>query len=134
MCNLPACIFAKQGSVMPLLSVSFLAEMRANPCLSMTFIGISQLRHINNQSTTFISKYVNRSNKGLTNQDTTLDTFPDFPVLFWSILFDFWCFNATFNNISAIMATSFSGGGSRRESPSMGKQLDAAASRVHPFL
>jgi hypothetical protein len=24
-------------------------------------------------------------------------------------LFDFWCFNATFSNISAIMATSFSG-------------------------
>jgi hypothetical protein len=37
---------------------------------------------------------------------------------------DFWCFNATFNNISAIiMATSFSGGGSRREPPTMGKQL-----------
>jgi hypothetical protein len=41
--------------------------------------------------------------------------------------YDFWCFNATFNNISAIiMATSFSGGGSRstrREPPTMGKQL-----------
>ena len=44
-------------------------------------------------------------------------------------LIDFWCFNATFNNISAtmyIMATSFSGGGSRstrREPLTMGKQL-----------
>ena len=43
-----------------------------------------------------------------------------------NILIDFWCFNTTFNNISAIMATSFSGGGSRstrREPPTMGKQL-----------
>jgi hypothetical protein len=31
-----------------------------------------------------------------------------------------WCFNATF---SYIMATSFSGGRSRREPPTMGKQL-----------
>jgi hypothetical protein len=41
------------------------------------------------------------------------------------IWFDFWCFNATLNNISAI-STSFSGGGSgntRREPPIMGKQL-----------
>jgi hypothetical protein len=38
-------------------------------------------------------------------------------------LFDFWCFNATFSNI---MVTSFSGGRSqstRREQPTMGKQL-----------
>jgi hypothetical protein len=43
------------------------------------------------------------------------------------INFDFWCFNATFSNISAyIMATSFSGGKSRstrKEPPTMGKQL-----------
>ena len=74
MCNLPACIFAKQGSVMLMLSVSFLAEMRVNPCWSKTFIGISQLRHLNNQSTISISKYVNGSNKGLSNLDTTLNT------------------------------------------------------------
>jgi hypothetical protein len=42
---------------------------------------------------------------------------------------DFWCFNATFSNISDtgyIMATSFSGGrrrSNRREPPTMGKQL-----------
>ena len=78
MCNLPACIFAKQGSVMLMLSVSFLAEMRVNPRLSKTFIGISQLRHLNNQSTTFISKYMNGSNKGLSNLDTTLNTLSGF--------------------------------------------------------
>ena len=42
----------------------------------------------------------------------------------WQIFYlDFWCFNATFSNI---MATSFSGGGSqstRREPPTLGKQL-----------
>jgi hypothetical protein len=41
--------------------------------------------------------------------------------------FEFMVFNATFSNISAIIiATSFSGGGSRitqREPPTMGKQL-----------
>jgi hypothetical protein len=39
-------------------------------------------------------------------------------------LFDFWCFNATFSNISAIMAISFSGGrsrGTRRETTDHGK-------------
>jgi hypothetical protein len=44
-------------------------------------------------------------------------------------------FNATF---SYIMATRFSGGRSRREPPTMGKQLVtlslAAVSRVHPFF
>ena len=43
------------------------------------------------------------------------------------ILIDFWCFSATFSNISAIyIATSFSGGRSRstrKEPPTMGKQL-----------
>jgi hypothetical protein len=48
MCSLPACIFAEQGSVMLMLSVSFLAEMRVHPCLSETFIGTSQLRHLTN--------------------------------------------------------------------------------------
>jgi hypothetical protein len=49
----------------------------------------------------------------------------------------FLVFNATF---SYIMATSFSGGRSRREPPTMGKQLInfitslAASGRVHPFL
>jgi hypothetical protein len=43
-------------------------------------------------------------------------------------LIDFWCFNATFSNISAIswQATSFSSGRSRstqREPPTMGMQL-----------
>ena len=40
--------------------------------------------------------------------------------------FEFWCFNVTFSNISAIMATSFSDGisrSTRREPPIMGKQL-----------
>ena len=40
------------------------------------------------------------------------------------LIFDFWCFNATF---SYIMTTSFSGGRSRstrREPPTMGKQLE----------
>jgi len=67
--------------------------------------------------------------------------FSDGDKWFW---FDFWCFYATFSNISAIswrpvlvvekfqqyfsyiMATSFSGGRSqstRREPPTMGKQL-----------
>jgi hypothetical protein len=32
-------------------------------------------------------------------------------------------FSATFSNISAMMATSFSGGRNRREPPTMGKQL-----------
>ena len=43
------------------------------------------------------------------------------------MIFDLWCFNATFSNkFSYIMATSFSGGRSRstrREPPTMGKQL-----------
>ena len=49
--------------------------------------------------------------------------------IYWSIWFWFLVFNATFSNMSAtffIMATSFSGGGSRstqREPPPMGKQL-----------
>jgi hypothetical protein len=41
-------------------------------------------------------------------------------------LIDFLCFNATFNNITAISwlpVPVFSGGGSRREPPTMGKQL-----------
>ena len=33
------------------------------------------------------------------------------------------CFNATFYNIFSYIMTSFSGGGSRREPPTMGKQL-----------
>jgi hypothetical protein len=38
--------------------------------------------------------------------------------------FDFWCFNATFNNISAISwRPVLVGGGSRREPPTMGNQL-----------
>ena len=44
-------------------------------------------------------------------------------ILSWFDLIDFWCFNATFSNI---MVTSFSGGRSqstRREPPTMGKQL-----------
>ena len=47
----------------------------------------------------------------------------------WNWIFEFLVFNATFSNISAtgyIMATSFSGGGSRstrREPPTLGKQL-----------
>jgi hypothetical protein len=43
------------------------------------------------------------------------------------LIFDFWCFNATFSNISAIsLVTSFSVGRSRitrREPSTMGKQL-----------
>jgi len=35
----------------------------------------------------------------------------------------FWCFNTTRQYFIYIMATSFSGGRSRRESPTMGKQL-----------
>jgi hypothetical protein len=51
-----------------------------------------------------------------------------FPLYIWTfarlIWFDFWCFNTTFSNISVIsMATSFSGGRSRREPPTMSKQL-----------
>ena len=39
-------------------------------------------------------------------------------------LIDFWCFNTTFSNISAISwRPVFIGGRSRRESPTMGKQL-----------
>ena len=41
-------------------------------------------------------------------------------------LIDFLCFNATFNNITAISwlpVPVFSGGGSWREPPTMGKQL-----------
>ena len=61
--------------------------------------------------------------------------------LWYDWLVEFWCFNATFSNISAyIMATSFSGGSrrsTRREPSITGKQLvnfiTCAASRVHTF-
>ena len=59
---------------------------------------------------------------------------------FIDFLFDFWCFNAFFSNISAISwRPVFSGGGSRstrREPPTLGMQLVslATASRVHTFL
>jgi hypothetical protein len=48
--------------------------------------------------------------------------------LYFFFYFDFelWCFNVTFSNISAIMATSFSDGisrSTRREPPIMGKQI-----------
>jgi hypothetical protein len=46
---------------------------------------------------------------------------------------NFWCFKATFNNISAIvMATNFNGGGSWREPPNMGKftKLGANTRRI----
>ena len=41
----------------------------------------------------------------------------------WFFYFDFWCFNATQQYFSYIMATSFSGGRSQREPLTMGKQL-----------
>ena len=46
-----------------------------------------------------------------------------FDFCFFSFDFEFWCFNVTFSNISAIMAASFSGGISRREPLTMDKQL-----------
>ena len=52
--------------------------------------------------------------------------------------FDFWCFNATFSNISAISwRPVFSGGRSRRTTDhgqATGKLSLAVASGVHPFL
>ena len=46
--------------------------------------------------------------------DRTPAPFPESAYDMIDLIFDFWCFNATFNNSSAIMATSFSGGENHR--------------------
>ena len=54
------------------------------------------------------------SDNMISNSNTDINTINDF---------DFWCFNATRQYFSYIMATSFSSGRSWREPPTMGKQL-----------